>query len=101
MSERVQCVCCGRWCDEVKGGPTAVEVAQTRRWEAQVLDVSHDGACRAAVVCWECFWKAKPDLWIEPEHWAALKPLVPYEKLPVLDHKDPRCYDVERYSPGG
>ncbi len=90
MTARFRCFACGRFTDEVKDGPTPDEVAQAERWETGILDVHSgrkDEPCRAGIACWVCFWKTDPDMWISPEHWIALNPLVPYEKLPVLDHE--------------
>jgi len=99
-ADHLRCFACGRFTDEVSvDGPTAQEVGQVRRWTAGVLDVNgNDGPCRAAVVCWRCFWKTEPDTWILPEHWAALTPLVPFEKLPALDHGAPNAWDPATYA---
>ena len=92
---RFRCFACGRFTDEVAGdeGPTADEAGQTHRWTAGVLDVHDDRGCRAAVVCWPCFWKTDPDQWITPAHWEALRPMVAYARLPALDHDAPNAWD--------
>lgn len=91
-----RCFACGRFADEISTfeGPTAEEAGQCERWLIGVLDVHEGGPCRAAVACWPCFWKTDPDLWIRPATWDALKPVVPFERLPLFDHdrsdgKDP------------
>jgi hypothetical protein len=56
---------------------------------------------RAAVACWPCFWKTDPDQWILPAHWNALHPVVPFERLPLLDPYSiiatPGAWDAARY----
>jgi hypothetical protein len=95
---RFRCFACGRFTDEVtEEGPTADEVGQTYRWTTGVLDVHEDGPCRAAVACWPCFWKTDPDQWILPARWNALHPVVPFERLPMLDHAHPGAWDAARY----
>ena len=39
---------------------------------------------RAAVVCHGCFQALDPDLWISRACWESLRPVVPFESLPVL-----------------
>lgn len=99
-ARRHRCFACGRFTDDVGTveGPTADEVAQTHRWVTGVLDVHDKGPCRAAVVCWPCFWKTDPDQWILPAHWAALDPVIPYERLPLLDHRLPGAWDPATYA---
>lgn len=95
----LRCFACGRRPGDVTDGPTADEAGQCRRWEAGVLDVheTDDRGCRAAVACWACFWRTDPDMWISSECWAALDPVVPYEKLPVFDHDAPNSWDPAAY----
>lgn len=42
---------------------------------------------RRCLVCHECFHKLSPDMWIGKEHWEALSPKIPFEKLPPLPEK--------------
>lgn len=103
-SQRFRCFSRGRWTDEVsEGGPSAEDAGQERRWTTGVLDVHGEGGpCRAAVACWPCFWATDPDLWILPTHWDALNPLIPSEKLPLLDHDSVLGSDPASYPwPGG
>lgn len=97
---RFRCFACGRFTDDVGAdeGPTADTAGQVHRWTTGVLDVHEHGPCRAAVVCWPCCWKTDPDQWILPAHWAALHPVVPYERLPLLDHDNPKAWDPAIYS---
>ena len=99
--EVVRCFCCGETAATRTGGPSAEAVGQSHRWEAGVLDV-HDspgsGSCFAAICCWPCFWELEPDLWILPEHWTQAHPQVPLEKLPVLNHEDPKAWEPTHYS---
>ena len=53
--------------------------------------------CRACVVCHQCFHKLDPDLWINETIWSSIGPLVPYEKLPVLDHTNPNVWQPSTY----
>jgi len=86
---RHRCFACGRLTDEVtEGGPSAEDAGQCERWTTGVLDVvGGDEACRAAVVCWPCFWKTDPDMWISPAQWDALQPQIPYAQLPLFQHE--------------
>jgi len=94
----VRCFRCGELASTRKEGPSADAVGQHRRWEAMPLDVLTKDGCRAAVCCWPCFWEIDPDMWINPEDWSRTGPLVPLEKLPVLDHEDPKCWDPSHYA---
>jgi len=40
---------------------------------------------RTALVCHSCFHRLEPDMWISEACWKRLSPVVPYEKLPLLD----------------
>ena len=95
---RHRCFACGRFTDEVtEGGPTPEEAGQWERWVTGVLDIVDGKKCRAAVVCWPCFWKTDPDMWISPAQWDALQPRVPYAQLPLFDHTAPDGEDPNHY----
>jgi hypothetical protein len=95
---RFRCFACGRFTDEVtEEGPTADEAGQVQRVSTGVLDVHENGPCRAAVACWPCFWKTDPDQWITPADWQALSPIIPFDRLPLLDHNHPRAWDPATY----
>lgn len=98
---RIRCFACGRYVDEVGPGegPTADEAGQTHRWAAGVLDVRRHSAghCFAAVACWPCFWKARPDLFVSAATWEALEPSVPFARLPKLEHDAPAPWDPASY----
>jgi hypothetical protein len=79
--------------DVTEGGPTEDEAGQVERWKTGVLDV--DG--KAGVVCWSCFWKTDPDLWISNECWDALSPLVPSSSLPSLFVSHDMMWDPTNY----
>lgn len=38
---------------------------------------------RVVTVCHECFHRLDPDMWISKRCWEALRPLVPFEQLPL------------------
>jgi len=40
---------------------------------------------RMVVVCHACFHALEPDMWIGKDHWDAINPKVPYDKLPMYD----------------
>ena len=88
-----RCFACGRWTNEVKGGPSSDEVSQVCRWTTGVLDV--DG--RAGVTCWECFWKTDLDLWISESCWNRLNPIISFENLPQLIDDVNKCWDPIMY----
>jgi hypothetical protein len=98
-ARRHRCFACGRFTDEVgaEEGPRAEDVGQIERWVTGVIDVHDEPRCRAAIVCWPCHWKPDPDQWIRPAQWAALGPVVPYERLPLLDHNLPEAWDPATY----
>jgi hypothetical protein len=100
-AERFRCFACGRFTDELTDeGPTAEEAGQSHRWTTGVLDVHEQGGpCRAAVVCWPCFWKTDPDMWIHPSGWQALQPILPLERLLLIpdDHSAPGVWNPASY----
>ena len=94
----VRCFCCGEIASSRTDGPIPDDAAD--RWTAGVLDVHslEERGCRAGVCCWPCFWSHDPDMWIAPEHWDEKNPVVPFEKLPVLNHSASDCWDETRYA---
>jgi len=40
---------------------------------------------RRVTVCHNCYHKLDPDMWISSRCWEKLKPITPFEKLPVLE----------------
>jgi len=42
----------------------------------------------SSVMCRACFDELDPDMWTCEEHWAALKPVIPYDKLPICGEDD-------------
>ena len=40
-----------------------------------------DGYDRKATVCFECFHKIDPDLWISQRCWESINPVVPFDQL--------------------
>lgn len=62
---------------------------------------------KAAVVCYDCFHRIQPDMWIDEACWQAHEPEIPYERLPPLiyDKKAPgkpiyyADWNPERYWP--
>jgi len=96
--ENVRCFCCGQMSHDRTDGPDPdeEEVGQAYRWSNGVLDVA-GGGCRAAVLCWPCFWKYDPDMWVTKHIYELEKPMVPFDKLPYLDHDNDDCWDGTKY----
>lgn len=65
-----------RICTEPIPPLCSVEVQSTERTDGH-------SAFRSATVCFECFHRLDPDMWISQEMWEALKPVVSYDDLPV------------------
>jgi hypothetical protein len=82
--------------------PEDDDVGQTHRWSISVIDVVTDeadeGGCYAAVLCWPCFWNYQPDMWINKSIYESAKPVILFEKLPKLDHKEKDCWNPLKYS---
>jgi len=93
-------MCCGELASSKTGGPSHEEMGQVCRWSAMVIDV-HDSdsdlPCKAAIACWECFWKIDPDYWISVRTWDAQEPSVSSGELPLFDHESSDGYDVSLY----
>lgn len=91
------CMCCGETIvelpeDHPDRGEAAREQAETWCYAtAFVMDiVEPDQDCRAGVVCWQCFRKNRNDvdMWIDRAIWEAWGSVIPYERLPILDHEN-------------
>ncbi len=95
---RFRCFACGQFTDEVKDGPTPEEVDQAFRWQTGVLEVWQDGFYpKAAVVCWKCFWKTEPDMWISERQWRALNPIVSWLYLPLIKDNIQNIWEPQLY----
>jgi len=53
-------------------------------------------AWRVVVMCPKCFDELDPDMWTCEEHWMAMKPAVPYSKLPPCGRDD---YETGHWNP--
>lgn len=47
-----------------------------------------EGKMRVIVMCQKCWDDLEPDMWTCEEHWMAMKPAVPFDKLPVASKDD-------------
>lgn len=80
-------------------GPSPGDVDQLERWSVSILDVvDTETGCFAAVLCWPCFWSYQPDMWINKPIYQSTNPIVPFEKLPKLDHDNSDCWNPTKYS---
>lgn len=48
------------------------------------IDCEGESDWRRATVCFECFHKLNPDLWISEAGWQSLDPITPFDQLPKL-----------------
>lgn len=90
------CWCCGERVLELPEGhpdrgPAARKQASTWCYMTSVVMdiVEPDAECRAGMMCWGCFRKHRNDIdmWIDRGIWEAWGSVIPYERLPILDHE--------------
>lgn len=68
----------------------------------QILDAQpggpagNGGTWRIVVMCPRCFDELDPDMWTCEEHWMAMKPVVPYDRLPPCGRDD---YETTHWNP--
>lgn len=68
-----------------------------------VIDCSPKGhgPYRICVLCHKCFHFLEendgPDMWMMEVEWESLKPLIPFNKLPIFDHTLENRYNPEIY----
>lgn len=46
-------------------------------------DANHHSEYRQTRVCHHCFHALSPDMWISENCWKQIKPVIPYDKLPM------------------
>jgi hypothetical protein len=50
---------------------------------------------KACVVCFECFRKLDPDLWISENCWNSINPIIKFDDLPLANEDEP--FKLENY----
>lgn len=48
------------------------------------LDCQGKADWRRVTVCFDCFHRLSPDLWISEAMWKALNPIKPFDQLPMM-----------------